>query len=99
MSGAIIVEMESCRCGLRVAQELAEPFYCIRAVSDLANETFFTDYESFLPPDGRFNVPSLAMFALMHPVKGLGELMRLQRRTAEAAERLGQYLAQCKFLI
>jgi nucleoside phosphorylase len=95
-SGAIIVEMESAGVA-RSALELAVPFHCVRAVSDLADETFFTDFESFLMPDGRFSVPSLALFALAHPVKGLGEFMRLQRRTAEAARRLGDYLSCCNF--
>jgi nucleoside phosphorylase len=97
-SGAIIVEMEAAGVA-RAALELAVPFYCVRAVSDLADETFFIDFERFLMSDGQFNVPRLVMSALANPVKGIGELLRLQRRTAKAAERLGDYLANCKFLI
>jgi adenosylhomocysteine nucleosidase len=95
-SGAILVEMESAGVA-SAAQELAVPFYCVRVVSDLAAETFFIDFENFLTPDGRFNVPSLVMFALAHPVRGLGELLRLQRRTSRAAEHLGEFLANCNF--
>jgi hypothetical protein len=80
-----------------VAQELAVPFYCVRVVSDLADETFFTDFERFLMPDGRFNVGRLVVDALSHPLRGLPELLRLQRRTAQAARQLGCFLENCNF--
>ncbi len=95
-TGAILVEMESAAIA-QCALELAVPFYCVRAVSDLVTEAFFIDFESYLMADGTFNVPRLVMHALAHPVKGFSELLRLQRRTALAAENLGQYLANCKF--
>jgi adenosylhomocysteine nucleosidase len=95
-SGAILIEMEAAGVA-RLAHELAVPFYCIRVVSDLANETFVTDFENFLMPDGTFNVPRLIMYSLAHPVNGLWELLRLQRRTSKAARQLGGYLASCKF--
>jgi len=97
-SGAIIVEMEAAGVA-RAAQELAVPFYCVRVVSDLANETFSIDFERFIMSDGRFNIARLALRAIMHPITGLPELLRLQRRTAEAAQKLGDYLAQCDFPI
>lgn len=95
-SGAIIVEMESAGVA-GIARDLSLPFYCVRAVSDLADETFFSDFESFLTPDGRFSVPRLAVHALTHPVRGLGEMLRLQKRTSLAAEKLSEFLATCKF--
>jgi uridine phosphorylase len=95
-TGAILVEMEAAAVA-QAAQELAVPFYCVRVVSDLANETFFIDFESFLLPDGRFDVPRLVMHALTHPLKGFTELLRLQRRTSAAAKHLGDFLANCKF--
>lgn len=95
-SGAILVEMEAAALA-RCATELAVPFYCVRAVSDLADETFFLDFQSFLMSDGRFNVPGLVIRALAHPVKGMGELLRLQRRSLAAARQLGDYLSMCKF--
>jgi hypothetical protein len=66
-------------------------------VSDLAEEGFFLDVERFIMPDGRFNVPGLVMQALSHPIRGLPELLRLQRRTADAAKKLGSFLADCNF--
>jgi len=95
-SGAILVEMEAAGVA-RAAQELAVPFYCIRVVSDLADEAFFIDFESCIMPNGRFNVPRLVMQALAHPARGFPELLRLQRRTADAAKKLGNFLAECKF--
>ncbi len=95
-SGAIIVEMEAA--GLaRAAQELDVPFFCVRAVSDLAGESFSIDFEKFLMQDGQFNVPGLAMHAIAHPLQGLPELLRLQSRTAQAAKQLGGFLAGCRF--
>jgi adenosylhomocysteine nucleosidase len=95
-TGAILVEMEAAGIA-REARKLDVPFYCVRAVSDLADETFFIDFERFLMPDGGFNVPRLVMHAFAHPVKGFPELLRLQRRTAAAAQKLGRFLAECEF--
>jgi adenosylhomocysteine nucleosidase len=95
-SGAIIVEMESAGVAA-MAQDLGAPFYCVRVVSDLAGETFFTDFEDFLTVEGRFSAPRLALHAMRNPVKGLGELLRLQKRTSLAAEKLAEFLASCQF--
>lgn len=95
-SGAILVEMEAAGVA-RVASEMAVPFYCVRVVSDLADEAFFIDFERCIMADGRFNVPRLVMQALAHPTLGFSELFRLQRRTADAAKKLGDFLANCKF--
>jgi adenosylhomocysteine nucleosidase len=95
-SGAILVEMEAAGVA-RVALEMAVPFYCVRVVSDLADEAFFIDFESCIMADGRFNVPRLVMQALAHPSHGFPELLRLQRRTADAAKKLGDFLADCNF--
>lgn len=95
-SGAILVEMEAAGAA-RAAQELAVPFYCVRVVSDLADEAFFIDFESCIMADGRFSVSRLIMRALAHPFKSFPELLRLQRRTADAAEKLGGFLANCDF--
>lgn len=95
-SGAILVEMESAAVA-EVARELAVPFYCVRVVSDLAHETFFIDFERSLMPDGRFNVSRLVIDALSHPFRGFPELLRLQKRTAQAAQQLGRFLENCNF--
>jgi nucleoside phosphorylase len=89
-SGASIVEMEAAGVA-RASEDLDLPFYCIRAVSDLAHEDFVNDFNAALKPDGRFSVVSL--------VKQLkfGELIRLQQRTAMASKKLGEFLAATTF--
>ena len=81
----------------RAASEMAVPFYCVRGVSDLANETFFIDFESFFMTNGTVNVPRLVIYALAHPMDALPELIRLQRRSSLAAKRLAGFLAACQF--
>ena len=95
-TGALLIEMEAAGVAATAAQ-LAVPFYCVRVVSDRADETFFIDFEKFLMSDGRFNVSILLMYALAHPLKGFPELLRLQRRTSGAAKQLGEFLANCSF--
>ncbi|HVW08590.1 MAG TPA: hypothetical protein VHC90_08410 [Bryobacteraceae bacterium] len=95
-SGAIIVEMEAAAAA-RAAEEMAVPFYCVRAVSDVANETFFIDFEAFFMPNGTLDVPRLLIYALAHPMDALPELIRLQRRSSLAAKRLAGFLASCYF--
>jgi adenosylhomocysteine nucleosidase len=95
-TGAIIVEMEAAAVA-RAASEMAVPFYCLKGVSDLANETFFIDFESFFMTNGTLNVPRLIMYALAHPMDALPELIRLQRRSTLAAKRLAGFLAACHF--
>jgi adenosylhomocysteine nucleosidase len=95
-SGAIVVEMEAAGIA-RAAEDRGVPFYCIRAVSDLAGETFANDFNAALTPDGRFSIASLVAGALVSPQKRFGELLRLQRRTAVASKNLGDFLADCTF--
>jgi len=89
-SGASIVEMEAAGVA-RASEDLGLPFYCIRAVSDLACEDLVNDFNAALGPDGRFSVISL--------VKQLKfkELLRLQKRTALASKKLGDFLAATTF--
>src|SRR5579863_609756 len=80
-TGASIVEMEASGVA-RASEDLDLPFYCIRAVSDLAREDFATDFNAAMSPDGRFNVRSLIKQLQ------LGELLRLQQRTGLASKKL-----------
>jgi adenosylhomocysteine nucleosidase len=92
----IIVEMEAAGVA-RAAEDLGVPFYCVRAVSDLADETFANDFNAALTADGRFSVVRLVAGGLSSPQKRFGELLRLQRRTAVASKKLGEFLADCTF--
>ena len=95
-TGASIVEMEAAGAA-RAAEDLGLPFYCIRAVSDLAGEDFENDFNAALTPDGRFSTLRLIGGALRSPRKRFGELLRLQRRTAVASKSLGDFLVDCTF--
>jgi nucleoside phosphorylase len=95
-SGALAVEMEAAGAA-RASEKLNVPFYCIRAVSDLASEDFANDFNRCIMPDGRFNVPRLLMGACASPVRRFGELIRLSNRTRLASYNLGEFLADCTF--
>jgi len=95
-TGASIVEMEAAGVA-RAAEDLGLPFYCIRAVSDLAGEDFENDFNAALTPDGRFSTLRLIAGALGSPRKRFRELLRLQRRTAVASKNLGDFLVDCTF--
>jgi adenosylhomocysteine nucleosidase len=95
-SGAIAVEMEAG--GIApYAQDRGLPLFCIRAVSDLADESFSNDFNAALGPDGRYRVGQLIGSALMRPHRRFPELMRLKQRCDRAAERLGTFLDSCSF--
>ncbi len=91
-TGALVVEMEAAG----AAADLGVPFYCIRAVSDLAGEDFLIDFNGFLMPDGRFDTPRLIMTSILRPQR-LRELIRLSKRTRAASNNLGEFLADCDF--
>ena len=95
-TGGSVVEMEAAGVA-RAAEDLGIPFFCVRAVSDLATEDFANDFNAALTPEGEFSVARLIISALSDPVPRFGELMRLQRRTALASKKLGEFLADCNF--
>lgn len=94
--GAMVVEMEAAGAA-KGAEDLGVPFYCVRAVSDLANEDFANDFNAALGTDGRFSVVRLVRGALASPSARFGELLRLEQRTKLAAKKLGDFLVNCKF--
>jgi adenosylhomocysteine nucleosidase len=95
-SGACAVEMEAAGVLLR-ACERRLPFYCIRAVTDLAGESLENDFEACLRSDGYFDTITLISNALHRPLRRFPELLRLRRRSARASRALGDFLAHCRF--
>lgn len=95
-AGASIVEMEAAGVA-RAAMTRGLTFRCIKAVSDLADETFVNDLNAALQPDGTFSTGRIVFNALANPVPRFRELIRLGRRSAEASKKLGDYLATCEF--
>lgn len=95
-TGALAVEMESD--GVAGASDrLGVPFYCVRVVSDLADQDFANDFNKVLMSDGRFNIPALLLNAFARPLSRIPELYFLARRTALASKNLGDFLALCSF--
>jgi len=95
-SGQIAVEMEAAGVAQR-AQKLGVPFFCIKSVTDLADETLANDFNVVLRSDGRFDTMKLLASSLRHPWVRLPELIRLQRRCSLAARSLGDFIADCRF--
>lgn len=94
--GACAVEMEAAGVAAR-ALALGLRFHCIRAVTDLADETLHNDFNKALRPDGHFDTISILASALRYPALRLPELFRLRRRCALASRALGSFLANCRF--
>jgi adenosylhomocysteine nucleosidase len=95
-SGAIAVEMEAGGI-IPYTQDRGLPFFCVRAVSDLADESFSNDFNTALGPDGRYRLVRLIGAALMQPHRRFPELIRLKQRCDLAAVRLGDFLDSCSF--
>ncbi len=89
-TGAVAVEMEAS--AFRYL-----PCYCIKSVSDLAEETFANDLNAALQPNGRFSIPTLLMNACARPIVRFSELKRLQTRSRIASDTLGEFLDSCEF--
>ena len=95
-TGAIAVEMEAAAVAER-ALARGLPFYCVKAVSDLAEETLANDLNAALRPDGHFDTMNILGSTLRHPLVRVPELLRLWRRSARAANYLGEFFADCRF--
>ena len=95
-TGAIAVEMEAAGVGQR-AQKLGIPFFCVKSVTDLANENMANDFNAVLRSDGRFDTMNILASSLRRPWVRLPELIRLRRRCGLAARSLGEFIADCRF--
>jgi adenosylhomocysteine nucleosidase len=95
-TGAIAVEMEAAAV-LELAREVARPFYCVKAVSDVASESFALDLNAARDRDGRFSVMRILGQAFRSPATGFPELARLKRHGERAANALGEFFAHCNF--
>ena len=88
--GPIVVDMEAA--GVAARSKRAQlPFYCIKVVSDRADEAFSFDLNEMRSVDGRIARGKIIAYGVTHP-KVVPELFRLRRRTGEAAKALGEFL-------
>ena len=95
-SGASAVDMEAVGVAAR-AEELGVPFYCMRSITDLAEESFKLDLNAALRSDGRFGTMRLIAASCRRPLSCLPELLRLGRRARMASRTLGEFVADCRF--
>jgi adenosylhomocysteine nucleosidase len=95
-AGASAVEMEAAGVLSRV-REWGMPFYCIRSVTDLADESFHIDFNAVRTSDGRFSTPRILAAAIASPIAVAPELLELRRRCITAAQSLGEFIADCSF--
>jgi adenosylhomocysteine nucleosidase len=94
--GAMVVEMEAAGVAAR-AEDRGLPFYCVRAVTDLAGETMANDFNAALRADGHFDTMVILAGTLRRPLARLPELCRLRQRSVRAARVLGDFFANCRF--
>ena len=94
--GASAVEMEAGGVAER-ARARGVPFYCVRVITDLADEDMANNFNEALRPDGHFATISILRGALRNPLVRLPELLRLRNRCVRAAGKLGDFIADCQF--
>ena len=95
-TGALAVEMEAEAVAV-YASRIGIPFYCIRAVSDVADESFLVDLNAARLGTGRFSLPRIVLQAARRPLTVGPELLRLRRNAGLAARALGEFFADCDF--
>jgi adenosylhomocysteine nucleosidase len=91
---ALAVDMEAAGVGSRT-KVAGLPFLCIKVVSDRADEGFRMDFNRMRTPEGRIARGKIGMHAVTHP-NLVPELLRLRRRTQDAAKALGDFLVSCR---
>ncbi len=95
-AGAAVVEMEAAGVARRTFAH-GLPFYCVKAVSDLAGENLANDFNKALRKDGQFDTIVLLRGTLRQPLIRIRELLRLRQRCVRAAGSLGDFFADLRF--
>jgi adenosylhomocysteine nucleosidase len=92
--GALAVDMEAAGVASRT-KAAGLPFVCIKVVSDRADEAFRLDFNRMRTSEGRIARGKIGVHAAIHP-QLIPELLRLRRRTQDAAKALGDFLVSCR---
>jgi nucleoside phosphorylase len=95
-AGASVVEMEAAGVA-ECAAKRGLPFFCVRSVTDLADETFTLDFYAALRSDGHFDTMFLLRGMFARPAATAVELLRLWWQCRIAASKLGEFVADCRF--
>jgi adenosylhomocysteine nucleosidase len=93
--GGAAVEMEAAGVA-ECARSRDLPFYCIRSVSDGADQDLAMDFNRMRDGQGRFSRARIVRAALRRPA-AVPALMELARNCRMAADALGEFLADCQF--
>ena len=93
-TGAVAVEMEASAIASRAHQWRAG-FYCIRAVTDLADQDFPVDFNRMRDRAGRFSRSRIAAAAIARPWSRIPGLIGLERGCRAASRSLGEFFANC----
>lgn len=94
-TGAVAVEMESAAVAAK-AREWGVPFRCVKVVSDAASDDLPLDFNLYRDAAGRFSRTRIALAAMLRPFTVMPGLLRLDRNCRTAAEKLGEFLADCE---
>ncbi len=89
------IEMEAAALAAK-AQQWQIPCYAIKVVTDTASETFPLDFNRLRDPEGRFSRAKIMAAALTRP-SAFPALLKLNRRCTQAAQTLGDFLADARF--
>lgn len=95
-TGAIAAEMEA-GAVKKIAEDWRVPFFCVRAVSDTAQEDMPLDFNLYRDRAGRFSLPRIAMAAMRRPFTRIPALKHLEANCNVASESLGAFFADCRF--
>ena len=96
LTGASAVDMEASAVAER-SGILRLPFFCIKAVTDLAGEDMANDLNAAMRADGHFDTMKILGSIFCRPLVRLPELLRLRSRSVRAACALGDFFADCRF--
>jgi adenosylhomocysteine nucleosidase len=86
---AALVDMEAAAIG-RLAAMRGIPFYCIKGVSDGLTDRL-PDFNRFLSPSGKLQIPRLILFALLRPIYWPA-LIRMGENSRKASQSIAESL-------
>ncbi len=89
--GASLVDMEAATVARRAA-EMKIPFYCWKAVSDIATEDM-PDFNQFLDGSRQLQTAKVVAYTLTHP-RYVAPLLRMERNSRSGAEILARTVQQ-----
>jgi adenosylhomocysteine nucleosidase len=95
-TGADAVEMEAAEVAAKAA-EWNLPFFCVRVVTDTAAESFPLDFNRMRDADGRFSRIKILTAALRRPGSVVPGLLKLNKRSQDASQALGDFIVNASF--